>query len=84
MAEFTREYLLHQAGDVGVPNYQSVCILIAKLHSKMRIELQVVINMCNKFILCLGDYPDRELLLDTPLKKELEKKPNTATRDDSV
>ena len=82
LAEFAREYLLDQSGKVGIPYYRSLQALLARFQFKMPLEIQIVINMCSKFMLCLGDYPDGQLLLDAPLKKELEKKANTATRDD--
>ena len=81
LAEFAREYLLDQSGKVGIPYYRSLQALLARLQFKMPLEIQIVINMCSKFMLCLGDYPNGQLLLDAPLKKELEKKANTATRD---
>ena len=81
LAEFTREYLLDQSGEVGIPYYRSLQALLVKLQFKWPLEIQVALNLCDKFMKYLDDYPDCQLLLDTQLKKELEKKANTATRD---
>ena len=83
LTEFTQEYLLDQLGKAGIPYYESLQSLLDKLKLKWRdeIQIQVALNLCDKFMKCLNNYPDGELLLDTALKKELEKKANTSTRD---
>ena len=66
LTEFTREYLLDQSGEVGIPYYRSLQALLVKLQFKWPLEIQAELNGCDKFMKCLDDYPDGELLLLTP------------------
>ena len=50
LAEFTREFLLDQAGDVGIPDYRALQALLARFQRKMSLEIHRMINMYSKFI----------------------------------